>query len=365
MLRGGRSLQVRGAGVAPDFVDPERPLLEGDAVNGSDNVLSVEDLKVHFPLERSLSQILRRKPAAAVRAVNGVSLQIPRNEVLGLVGETGCGKSTLVKTIMGINRPTAGRILFEGHDVGAFDRRQRNAYYSKVQMIWQDPYSCLNPTMKIRDIISTPARNFHGLTRSEAYARVREIADIVGLTENELGRYPHEFSGGGRQRIVIARALISRPTFLIADEPTSSLDVSIQAQILNLLISLTRQFSLTMLLISHDLAIINFAADRVAVMYFGKIVEEMPKKHIFSKSYHWYTAKLVDAVPRGKRRIAATTSEDKGNILNHNGCIYYHQCVNSQDKCLNNEPPLVQKEEGHYVACHFPRNTDQGSSAVA
>jgi oligopeptide/dipeptide ABC transporter ATP-binding protein len=221
-------------------------------------------------------------------------------------------------------------------------------------MVWQDPFSCLNPRMKVGDIISRPLIRFKGYKKAQALEKVREIIRIVGLNENELPRYPHEFSGGGRQRIVIARALVSDPSFLIADEPTSSLDVSIQAQILNLLKQLKDNFNLTMLFISHDLTVIHFISNRIAVMYFGRIVEIMPREDLFDKNYHWYTKKLIDAIPKGMRKVDTDTQEERSYRINYQGCVYYHRCENARQKCFEQPPQFVEIEKDHFVVCHYP-----------
>jgi peptide/nickel transport system ATP-binding protein len=317
--------------------------------------LKIERLKVHFPIERPLLDVVRGAPVKVVRAVDDVTLGIRESEVLGLVGETGCGKSTIAKTLLFMNPVTGGDIFFDGRSILGLSKEELADYFSKVQMVWQDPFSCLNPRMKVYDTLSRPLVNFKGLGRSEIRKKIYDLIRIVGLNENELGHYPHEFSGGGRQRIVIARALISDPSFLIADEPTSSLDVSIQAQILNLLRKLKDSYNLTMLFISHDLAVINFISNRVAVMYFGRIVELMPKENLLRRNYHWYTNALIGAIPRGRRRVIAAFTEERSYRLNYNGCIYYHRCENAKDRCLNVVPVMEKMEQNHFAACHYPR----------
>lgn len=317
--------------------------------------LKLEHLKVYFPIERSLKDFFMRRQKKVIKAVDDVSLDLYENEVLGLVGETGCGKSTIAKTILLINPITDGRIFFEGREIKNLTGEELKNYFSKIQMVWQDPFSCLNPRMKVYDIISRPLMCFRGLDKKSVFEKVCEVIEVVGLNRNELFKYPHEFSGGGRQRVVIARALICKPSFLIADEPTSSLDVSIQAQILNLLKSLKKNYSLTMLFITHNLAVVNFISNRVAVMYFGRIVELMPREDLFIQNFHWYTKKLIDAIPKGKRRIDTETTLEKGYRLHYEGCIYYHQCPNAKDKCFEEIPSLTEIEKSHFVACHYPR----------
>ena len=263
-------------------------MLESDPGVNDGIELEVDRLQVHFPLERSLKAILTSKPHQVVRAVDGVSFAIRRNEVLGLVGETGCGKSTIAKTILRMNPIAPGRILYRDCEVQNIRGRRLREYYANVQMIWQDAFSCLNPRMRVREILARPLICFRNLPRAETAERVRAIMQVVGLNESEGDRYPHEFSGGGRQRIGIARALINEPSFVIADEPTSSLDVSIQAQILNLLKRLQSSYNLTMLYISHNLSTISFISSRVAVMYFGRIVELLPTRSLLRHNFHWY-----------------------------------------------------------------------------
>jgi len=331
-------------------------VLESQKINYNQNIaLQIQNLKVYFPLEKPLKDVILNRPQKEVKAVDDVSLNIYENEVVGLVGETGCGKSTIAKTILCLNPITRGKIIFHGNEIHNLNRASLKEYYSKVQMVWQDPFSCLNPRMKVCDIISRPLMRFRGLGKREAYQQLKEVIKVVGLNEDEMSRYPHEFSGGGRQRIVLARALISEPSFLIADEPTSSLDVSIQAQILNLLKRLKKSLNLTVLFISHDLAVINFISNRVAVMYFGRIVELMPRENLLTKNYHWYTKKLLNAIPKGKRCIDTEVSVEKSYRLNHDGCIYYYRCENAQKKCYRERPSLIERKQDHYVACHYPR----------
>lgn len=338
-------------------------MLESQKLTHNKNIkLKIENLKVYFPAERTLMDSILNKPRKVVKAVDDVSLDIYENEVLGLVGETGCGKSTIAKTILLMNPITDGKIIFEGEQINNLNGDKLKKFFSKVQMIWQDPFSCLNPRMKVYEIISRPLIRFKKLNKSEVLKKVKETMRTVGLNENEMYRYPHEFSGGGRQRIAIARALISDPSLLIADEPTSSLDVSIQAQILNLLKRLKNSFKLTMMFISHDLAVINFISNRIAVMYFGRIVELMPRKDLLTRNYHWYTKKLVDAIPKGKRCIDTSITLEESYRLNHEGCIYYYRCENAKKKCLKEIPKLVEFEKDHYVACHYPRKKVEKSA---
>jgi oligopeptide/dipeptide ABC transporter ATP-binding protein len=329
-------------------------VLESEVARPDAVEISINRLKVHFALKQSMTAVLLSKPKKVVRAVDDVSLEVRRNEVLGLVGETGCGKSTIAKTILRMNPISGGTILYRGVDVQRLSGQDLMRYYSAVQMVWQDPSSCLNPRMQVGEILSRPLIRFKKIGRREALERIRPAMRIVGLNENEVSRYPHEFSGGGKQRIVIARALINEPSFLIADEPTSSLDVSIQAQILNLIKSLKNSLGLTMLYISHNLSTISFLSTRVAVMYFGRIVELLPNENMTRRNYHWYTRRLIDAIPKGTRMVNAAVSQESESRLNHQGCIYYFSCENAKQRCREERPELREMEREHLVACHYP-----------
>jgi peptide/nickel transport system ATP-binding protein len=318
--------------------------------------LSIKNLKVYFYMDRKLSDYFRKeKKREVVKAIDDVSIDIFENEVLGIVGETGCGKSTLAKTILLMNPINEGKIYFNGIEINDFKKKDLKDYYRKIQMIWQNPFSSLNPRMKLYEILSRPLVNLKRINRSEIKYSIENMIKKVGLNKEDLYKYPHEFSGGGRQRIVIARALITNPSFIIADEPTSSLDVSIQSQILNLLKHLKDDFNLTMLFISHDLSIINFISNRVAIMYFGRIVEIIPREELFTNNYHYYTQKLIDSIPKGRRRVAKAEIIEKSYRLNNEGCIYYYRCINAREKCLNEIPVLSAQNSGHYVACHYPK----------
>ncbi len=349
----------------------EGPIMSGNAgpitssMNSSRPILHVEDLKVHFEMQRSLKEILRGTPPNLVKAVDGVSFSVAKREVLGLVGETGCGKSTIAKTVLRMNPISAGSISFGGQDVRQIAGKSLKDYYAQVQMVWQDPFTSLNPRMKVRDIIRRPLVKLTGCGAREGLERVKEIMRVVGLNQNELDRYPHEFSGGGRQRIVIARALVSRPSFVITDEPTSSLDVSIQAQILNLLKTLKEDFNLSMLFISHDIAVINFICNRIGVMYLGRIVELMGREDLFRRNYHWYTHELIESVPKGRRLLSARVSLERNAPVDSAGCIYCHRCQNAQPRCRDEEPLLRPVDTDHFVACHFPRTAEPNTRPLS
>jgi peptide/nickel transport system ATP-binding protein len=320
----------------------------------AEDELVLDHLKVYFTSERKLSEVFSRKPPQVVRAVDDVTMTCARNEVLGLVGETGCGKSTIAKTILRMNEITSGGISYQGQEIHRLRGEQLKNYFEKVQIIWQDPASSLNPRMKVREILSRPLVRFRRMSRTEVIDRVRSITKVVGINDKEIDHYPHEFSGGGKQRIVIARALIIEPEFIIADEPTSSLDVSIQAQVLNLLKGLKDKLSLTMLYISHDLSTISFMSSRVAIMYFGRIVEILPNKDLLRNNHHWYTRKLLEAIPKGKRLVNTEVPAESATALNHEGCIYSSRCPNARELCKTVRPLLREIDAGSYVACHFP-----------
>jgi oligopeptide/dipeptide ABC transporter ATP-binding protein len=329
----------------------------------SPHLLEVKDLTMHFPFHGKASGDGRR----VVRAVDGVSLSIDEGETLGLVGESGCGKSTLARAIVQLYRPTAGEVIFRGENLAALRGERLRQARRHIQMIFQDPYSSLNPRMSVAQIIAEPLRNF-GQTEG-LDARVRELLGTVGLDEAALRRYPHEFSGGQRQRIGIARALALHPALVIADEPASALDVSVQAQIINLLRDLQARLRLSYLFISHDLSVVSLLSHRVAVMYLGEIVESGPTAELFSRPQHPYTEALLSAVPvpdpkaeRARSRILL--SGDVPSPVNKPpACPFHPRCPYVFDRCRAEKPALrIQgtgnREQGtegaaHWVACHL------------
>lgn len=313
-------------------------------------VLKVENLTKHFPVRGSRSRV--------VHAVDGVSFEIARGQTLGLVGESGCGKSTCARTIIRIYEPTAGRIELCGKDITTLDSKQLKPFRRDMQMIFQDPYASLNARMTVRDIISEPLRA-HGLARDakEVDQRVNQMLASVGLSQEHARRYAHEFSGGQRQRVGIARALILNPRLVICDEPISALDVSIQAQVVNLLRSLQQKQGLTYLFIAHDLSMVRYVSDQVGVMYIGRLVEKCAADEIYAHPLHPYTQGLMGAVPVADPRLSRqkTASSIEGDLPSPidppQGCRFCTRCPRATQRCREEEPPFQEAAPGHYVAC--------------
>jgi oligopeptide transport system ATP-binding protein len=322
----------------------------------SSPLLRVSDLHVHFPILRG---IIFQRPVGSVKAVNGISIDIQAGETLGLVGESGCGKTTTGLAIMQLVKITSGTIQYDGQELAKLNRETHREISHKIQMIFQDPYSSLNPRMTIGNIIADPIL-VHGLYSGRALReRVRDLLQIVGLDPALVNRYPHQFSGGQRQRVGIARALAVQPSLVICDEPVSALDVSIQAQILNLLMSLQRQFNLTYLFISHDLAVVRHISNRVAVMYLGKIVEISDCDEIYAYPLHPYTQALLQAVHlpdphKERKRLRTPLGGDLPSPANPpKGCTFSTRCPLVTEHCRQVEPDLREIRLGHWVACHL------------
>jgi oligopeptide transport system ATP-binding protein len=318
------------------------------------SLISIRDLKVHFPLAGGF---LFSRSRGVVKAVDGVTLDIYEGEKLGLVGESGCGKTTLGRAVLRLIEPTSGQILFRGQDLATLSRKSMRERRRQLQIIFQDPYASLNPRMTVSQIIGEPLETFN-LARGESRRqRVRDLMEMVGLSARFLKRYPHEFSGGQRQRIGIARALAVDPEFIVADEPISALDVSIQSQIMNLLDRLRREKNLTYLFISHDLRAIRHVSDRVAVMYLGKIVELAPAKTVYANPLMPYTKALISAVPVPDPRAEATRRRivlegDVPSPINPpTGCRFHTRCPYAIEVCRDVEPQLVQIKPAHFAAC--------------
>ncbi|WP_018111838.1 ABC transporter ATP-binding protein [Thermus igniterrae] len=315
-------------------------------------LLEVKDLKKHFPIRGGiLSRVV-----GSVKAVDGVSFAIRKGEVLGLVGESGSGKTTVGRTLLRLIEPTGGRIFFDGQDITDLPKDKLRPYRRRMQIIFQDPFSSLNPRMTVGDIIAEPLV-IHGLgkTQEERTERVAELLKLVGLSPDHMRRYPHEFSGGQRQRIGIARALAVAPDFIVADEPVSALDVSIQAQVVNLLQDLKEELGLTLLFIAHDLAVVEYISDRVAVMYLGKVMEIASARELYRNPKHPYTEALLSAVPipdpTVKRERIVLQGDIPSPINPPSGCVFRTRCRYALPECAHTVPELKQVGPGHYKAC--------------
>jgi oligopeptide transport system ATP-binding protein len=328
----------------------------GTAV-ASETLIDVQDLKMHFPLTQG---IIFQHVIGHVRAVDGISFSIERGKTLGLVGESGSGKTTIGRTIIRLYKPTEGKILFNNQDLATLSGEPLRQMRQHIQMIFQDPYASLNPRFTIGSLIAEPMHIYKLGSPKEIRERTEELLRVVGLRPEYIDRYPHEFSGGQRQRIVVARALSINPQFIIADEPVSALDVSVRAQVLNLLQRLQRQFNLTYLFVSHDLSVVRHVADRIAVMYLGKIVELADRDELYTVPKHPYTQALLSAVPipdpkveRKRKRIIL--SGDLPSPINiPKGCRFHTRCPMAQSICREEEPAFEAKEgHEHYAACHF------------
>ncbi|MGI6424776.1 MAG: ABC transporter ATP-binding protein [Tepidanaerobacteraceae bacterium] len=327
----------------------------------NDPLVQIENLKKHFISKPSiLGRTLLKRKNTVLKAVDGVDLDIYRGETIGLVGESGCGKTTLGRTVVNLYKPTAGKIRFKGIDTQEFTEEKAKEFRQAVQIIFQNPYSSLNPRKTVRDILSVPLR-LRGVTNeNEREEKIKKLLDRVGLLPRHINSYPHQFSGGQRQRIGIARALALQPEFIVADEPVSALDVSVQAQIINLLEELQEEFNLTYLFIAHDLSVIHYVSDRVAVMYLGKIVEISETLELFNNSLHPYTKALLSAIPRVDKRRRRDRIILEGNVPTPidipSGCRFKTRCFMKKGKiCDIEEPELIDVGNGHRVACHLYR----------
>jgi oligopeptide transport system ATP-binding protein len=319
----------------------------------NDVLIRVSAVKKYYQITRAFLS----KKDLYVRAVDGIDLDLIKGETFGLVGESGCGKSTLGRVILRLEEPTSGTVTYDGRDFSELSKDELMHLRAKLQIIFQDPYSSLNPRKPVSSIIGEGMIIHNLIKRSEKREKVREYLELVGLSEDHLDRYPHEFSGGQRQRIGIARALALNPELIVADEPVSSLDVSIQAQILNLLMDLKERFDLTYLFISHDLSVVKHISDRVGVMYLGKIMELSEKSALYENPLHPYTSALFSAVPsfepgrKGKRIILG--GDIPSPVFPPPGCRFHTRCVEAKEICRKEEPPLEDKGGGRLCACHF------------
>jgi len=329
-----------------------------------DALVEVDDLHVHFPIRHG---VVFDRYVGDVRAVDGVTFDIERGETLGLVGESGCGKTTAGRAILRLIEPTSGRIFFDGSDIADIPARDLRRLRRRMQMVFQDPYSSLNPRRNVANIVAEPLR-VHGIARGrEMEQKVRELLDVVGLPKDSENRYPHEFSGGQRQRIGLARSLALNPDLIVADEPVSALDVSIQAQMINLLEELQDSFDLTYLFIAHDLAVVRHISDRVAVMYLGKIMEVAPAAHLYERPLHPYTKALLSAVPIPDPKVERTrerillSGDLPSPVDPPAGCRFHTRCPWAQaERCPDEVPELRALDNGHLAACHYTEEIEAG-----
>jgi len=330
------------------------------ASDGGDVLLELEDVVKHFPVHQGLFPGRR---ADRVHAVDGVSLQVRRGETLGLVGETGCGKSTLARCATRLHTLTAGRVVFDGHDISTMSRRRLRPFRRELQMVFQDPYGSLNPRRRVGSIIGDPLAVHKAATGTARKRQVQELMELVGLNPDHYNRFPAEFSGGQRQRIGVARALALRPKLIVCDEPVSALDVSIRAQIINLLADLRRELDLTYLFISHDLSVVRHVSDRVAVMYLGRLVEVAPAAELYRRPRHPYSGALLSAVPvpdpdlAGRRERIILAGDVPSPVHPPPGCRFHPRCPKARRRCVDEEPALVPRDRDgaeHATACHFP-----------
>ncbi|MEO6858046.1 MAG: oligopeptide/dipeptide ABC transporter ATP-binding protein [Solirubrobacteraceae bacterium] len=332
--------------------------VKSEAPEAGQPLLEAEHVELHFPIKRG---VILNRTVGAVHAVDDISLSLIEGQTLGIVGESGCGKSTLARCIVRLLEPTSGVLRFRGRDITHLGRRGLLPVRQEVQLVFQDPVSSLNPRKRVGQIIGTPLR-LHGMERGKVQARVRELLDKVGLNPEHVNRFPHEFSGGQRQRIGVARALAVDPRMIVLDEPVSALDVSIQAQVVNLLDDLQDEFGLSYVFIAHDLSVVRHVSDQIAVMYLGKLMELSPARELYSKPIHPYTEALLAAIPipdpkENRARERTVIGGEPPNPINPpTGCRFNTRCPRASDICRTVEPPLAEYPGGHLAACHHPLN---------
>lgn len=331
--------------------------MQPDGDGGPEALVQAWDLKQHYPVTKGL---LLKHTIGTIKAVDGVSFSIPEGQTYSLVGESGCGKTTTSRMLLMVEPPTAGEVHFQGKSMGQFNAEEKRDFRASVQAVFQDPWSSLNPRMRVDSIISEPLITHQRVTKQEVKAQVNELLEVVGLDPSHAERYPHEFSGGQRQRIAIARALSTRPKLMVLDEPVSALDVSIRAQILNLLKRLQETYNLSYLLIAHNLATVRYMSHRVGVMYLGKIVEEADPSELFTNPMHPYTKALISASlpahPRQQRDEIVLTGEVPSPLNPPSGCTFHPRCPFVMDHCSVDVPEYLEVSPNHKVACHLYAN---------
>jgi oligopeptide/dipeptide ABC transporter ATP-binding protein len=340
------------------------------ATTGSANgqpLLDVEHVELYFPIKQG---VFIDRTVGVVHAVDDVSVSLREGQTLGIVGESGCGKSTLARCIVRLLEPTSGAVRYRGQDITHLGRRRMTPVRREVQLVFQDPVASLNPRKRVGQIIGTPLR-LHGMERDKIHGRVRELLDRVGLNPDYVNRFPHEFSGGQRQRIGVARALAVNPRLIVLDEPVSALDVSIQAQVVNLLDDLQDDLGLSYVFIAHDLSVVRHVSDQIAVMYLGKLMELSPAKELYSKPIHPYTEALLAAIPipdpeENRQRERMVIGGEPPNPINPpSGCRFHTRCPRATDLCSQVEPPLAEYAGGHLAACHHPMSVTASEISAA
>ena len=342
-------------------------LVAGSRTDGQQPLLQAEHMQLYFPIK---SGDLIGRTIGAVHAVDDVSLSLAEGQTLGIVGESGCGKSTLARCLVRLLEPTSGVLRFHGADITHLGRKKLQPFRREVQLVFQDPVSSLNPRKRVAQIVGAPMR-LHGMSRGDVTSRVRELLERVGLNPEHVNRFPHEFSGGQRQRIGVARALANNPKLIVLDEPVSALDVSIQAQVINLLDDLQDEFGLSYVFIAHDLSVVRHFSDQIAVMYLGKFMEVSPAAELYSKPIHPYTEALLSAIPipdprqnrARERRVVG--GEPPNPILPPSGCRFHTRCPRATQICKEVEPPLTEYAGGHLAACHHPLNVSPTEISAA